>query len=245
MRNRSLIGRLADLHFAPTETARQHLLREGIAPETIHVTGNTVIDALQHMVQGPLRDEKMLQQCAQQFSMLSPQKKLLLVTGHRRENFGEGFARMCEALRQLAQRDDLEILYPVHLNPHVREPVMRLLGGIPSIHLVDPLDYLPFVYAMQRAHLILTDSGGIQEEAPALGKPVLVMREVTERPEAIAAGTALLVGTETAAIVAGVERLLHDTAQYAQMATAQNPYGDGHAATRIAAHVQAFLGGVK
>lgn len=224
--NRKLAGAIADIHFAPTETARQNLLREGIADNTIHVTGNTVIDAL-------LDVASKADTAAPQFT-LDPSKKMILVTGHRRENFGAGFENICNALLHLAVRGDVQIVYPVHLNPNVQEPVNRLLGGHPSIQLIAPQDYLPFVYLMKRAHLILTDSGGIQEEAPSLGKPVLVMRDVTERPEAVAAGTVKLVGTDEARIVAAATELLDDAKAYEAMAKATNPYGDGKAAARIA-----------
>ncbi len=222
--NRKLAGAIADIHFAPTETSRQNLLREGIADEVIHVTGNTVIDAL-------------LETAAKANSLpltLDASKRMILVTGHRRENFGGGFESICNALLRLAVRGDVEIVYPVHLNPNVQEPVNRLLANHPSIHLIAPQDYLPFVALMKRAYLILTDSGGIQEEAPSLGKPVLVMRDVTERPEAVAAGTVKLVGTDEGAIVAAVTELLENADAYAAMSKAANPYGDGHAAERIA-----------
>lgn len=224
--NRKLTGAIADIHFAPTETARHSLLREGVSDSTIHVTGNTVIDAL-------LNTAAKSDVAAAQFK-LDESKKLILVTGHRRENFGEGFENICNALLRLATRDDVEIIYPVHLNPNVQEPVNRLLAGHPSIQLIPPQDYLPFVYLMKRAYMILTDSGGIQEEAPSLGKPVLVMRDVTERPEAVAAGTVKLVGTDEDRIVAAATELLDDANVYMAMTQAANPYGDGKAAQRIA-----------
>ena len=233
--NRTLTGALAELHFAPTETARAHLLREGIAEKTIHVTGNTVIDALLDVAQHIRSDGTLSASLAAAFPFLDAQKKLLLVTGHRRENFGVGFERICKALKAIAARGDIEVLYPVHLNPNVQEPVHRLLGEQRNIHLIAPQDYLPFVYLMTRAHLILTDSGGVQEEAPSLGKPVLVMRDTTERPEAIAAGTAKLVGTDEGAILAAVNLLIEDADAYRAMAQAANPYGDGKAAARIVA----------
>lgn len=233
--NRTLTGALAEIHFAPTETARGHLLREGIAAKTIHVTGNTVIDALLDVAQQIASDAVLSASLAAAFPFLDAQKKLLLVTGHRRENFGEGFERICSALNTIAARDDVQVLYPVHLNPNVQEPVHRLLGEQRNIHLIAPQEYLPFVYLMTRAHLILTDSGGVQEEAPSLGKPVLVMRDTTERPEAIAAGTARLVGTDEGAILAAVNLLIDDAAAYRAMAQAANPYGDGKAAARITA----------
>lgn len=224
--NRKLTASLADIHFAPTESARQNLLREGIADSAIHVTGNTVIDAL-------LQTAAKADSAASQFT-LDPDKKMILVTGHRRENFGAGFEHICNALLRLAVRGDVQIVYPVHLNPNVQEPVNRLLGDHPSIQLIAPQDYLPFVYLMKQAHLILTDSGGIQEEAPSLGKPVLVMRDVTERPEAVAAGTVKLVGTDEERIVAAATELLENGNVYEAMAKATNPYGDGKAAGRIA-----------
>ncbi len=233
--NRRLTGSLAELHFAPTEGARLNLLREGVKDKDIVVTGNTVIDALLDVVQRLRTDPTLRQRVEGPFDFLDPARRLILVTGHRRENFGAGFERICRALATLAQRPDVQILYPVHLNPNVQEPVRRLLGGVDNIHLIAPLDYLPFVALVERAYLLITDSGGIQEEAPALGKPVLVMRDTTERPEAIAAGTARLVGTDTAAIVAEATKLLDDEHAYRAMSGAHNPYGDGHAAARIAA----------
>jgi len=232
--NRKVTAVVTDLHFAPTERARRALLAEGVAPEKIHVTGNTVIDALLLAREKLRRDPELAYRIAQRFAFLDPSRRLVLVTGHRRESFGQGFENICRALAELARRHaDIEILYPVHLNPNVREPVFRILGGLPAVHLIEPVEYLPFVHLMDRAHLIVTDSGGIQEEAPALGKPVLVMREVTERPEAVEAGTVRLVGTDFARIVEETSRLLTDPAAYRRMATAINPYGDGRAAERI------------
>jgi UDP-N-acetylglucosamine 2-epimerase (non-hydrolysing) len=232
--NRKVTAVVTDLHFAPTERARRALLAEGVAPEKIHVTGNTVIDALLLAREKLRSDARLAQRIAARFAFLDPSRRLVLVTGHRRESFGLGFENICRALAELARRHaDIEILYPVHLNPNVREPVFRILGGLPAVHLIDPVEYLPFVHLMDRAHLIVTDSGGIQEEAPALGKPVLVMREVTERPEAVEAGTVRLVGTDFARIVEETSRLLTDPAAYRRMATAINPYGDGRAAERI------------
>ena len=231
--NRKLTGAITDLHFAPTALAAENLKKENIAAEHIVVTGNTVIDALLEVIQRIQQDAVLENQLASQFRFLNPAKKLLLVTGHRRESFGGGFERICQALAQLAKRDDLEIVYPVHLNPNVREPVNRLLSHNGNIHLIDPLDYLPFVYLMNRAYLILTDSGGIQEEAPSLGKPVLVMRDTTERPEAVQAGTVKLVGTDTDKIVQEASHLLDDRHAYEAMGFAHNPYGDGKACQRI------------
>lgn len=241
--NRCLTGRLARWHFAPTAQTRDNLLREGVAPDAIAVTGNTVIDALLLTVQR-LREDAALREAQQRhFDFLRPDARMVLITGHRRENFGGGFERICEAVARLArQHPEVDFVYPVHLNPQVREPVNRLLSGHTNIHLIEPLDYLPFVYLMGRSHLILTDSGGIQEEAPSLGKPVLVMRQTTERPEAVQAGTVRLVGTDTQAICSGVEELLTDEALYTRMAMAHNPYGDGQASARIIAFLQERMG---
>lgn len=231
--NRKLTGALATLHFAPTETSRQNLLREGIT-DGVEVTGNTVIDALLQVATKLQKDVTLQQSLARQFDFIRPDSRLVLVTGHRRESFGGGFERICQALAETAKVfPDIDIVYPVHLNPNVSEPVNRLLAGIDNIHLIEPLDYLPFVYLMNRAYLILTDSGGIQEEAPSLGKPVLVMRDTTERPEAVEAGTVKLVGTDVAAIMSGLSTLLTDERTYQAMAYAHNPYGDGKACLRI------------
>ncbi|PQJ96088.1 non-hydrolyzing UDP-N-acetylglucosamine 2-epimerase [Chromatium okenii] len=231
--NRRLTGQLTELHFAPTAQARTNLLREGVNDDCIHVTGNTVIDALLDVVQRLRTDDALRQRLLSQFNFLDATRRLILVTGHRRENFGAGFERICEALATLAQRPDVQIVYPVHLNPNVQEPVRRLLGAANHVHLIAPLDYLPFVALMDRADILITDSGGVQEEAPSLGKPVLVMRDTTERPEAVDAGTVRLVGTDPAAIVRETTRLLDDPADYQTMARAHNPYGDGLAAARI------------
>lgn len=231
--NRTLTGTLASYHFAPTETGKENLLREHVAENDIFVTGNTVIDALflaRDMIQ---QDADRLASYKEKFSFLNPEKKLILVTGHRRENFGGGFENICAALAAIAERDDCEILYPVHLNPNVMEPVHQYLGGKANVHLIEPQDYPAFVYLMDRCHLILTDSGGIQEEAPSLGKPVLVMRETTERPEAVAAGTVKLVGTDKEKIIGEVTTLLSDLGAYAAMSQAHNPYGDGTASVKI------------
>lgn len=232
--NRRLTGAVADLHFAPTEQSRQNLLTEGVATENITVTGNTVIDALLKVVERVQTDTNLQSSMAQKFDFLDSTKRMVLVTGHRRENFGQGFENICQALAQLAARGDVQVVYPVHLNPHVQEPVNRILGQCPNVHLLEPQDYLPFVYLMHRSSLIVTDSGGVQEEAPSLGKPVLVMRDTTERPEAVAAGTVRLVGTSTQRIVDTAQQLLNDPAAYQSMARAHNPYGDGQAAQRIA-----------
>lgn len=231
--NRRLTGALAALHFAPTSTSQDNLLREGIDAATIHTTGNTVIDALLEVVR-KLESPALKSQFEDQFSFLNPERRMVLVTGHRRENFGGGFERICQALVQTARQfPDVDIVYPVHLNPNVREPVNRLLADVNNIHLIEPLDYLPFVYLMTRSYLILTDSGGIQEEAPALGKPVLVMRDTTERPEAVAAGTVKLVGTDVESITEHLAKLLTDDMTYREMSFAHNPYGDGKACARI------------
>lgn len=232
--NRRLAGAVTTIHFAPTEKAKDNLMRENVVPQRIHITGNTVIDALLEVVEKVQSDSGLTEKLAAQFSFLDPSKRLILITGHRRENFGDGFERICEAIATLADRDDVEIVYPVHLNPNVQEPVRRILGDRLSIHLIEPLDYLPFVYLMDRSYLIITDSGGVQEEAPSLGKPVLVMRDTTERPEAVDAGTVRLVGTDRDLIVAEAVKLLDDPAAYGSMAHAHNPYGDGLASKRIA-----------
>lgn len=231
--NRQITGRLAGLHFAPTEESRQNLLREGVKADSIHVTGNTVIDALLSVSQRIDTDTALNTELAARFPFLDPAKRLILVTGHRRENFGAGFEAMCNALKDIASEPNVQVVYPVHLNPQVQEPVRRILGQASQVHLIEPLDYLPFVYLMKRSHIILTDSGGIQEEAPSLGKPVLVMRDTTERPEAVAAGTVRLVGTDHARIVQETQRLLNEEGTYRQMAFAHNPYGDGTACQRI------------
>lgn len=232
--NRKITGALARWHFAPTETSKNNLLRENVAADSILVTGNTVIDALLQVRQMIHADPKLNEEFRQRFEFLDTEKRLILVTGHRRENFGDGFERICEALARIATRHpDVEVLYPVHLNPNVQGPVKRLLGGINNVHLIEPLDYLPFVYLMDRSTLILTDSGGIQEEAPSLGKPVLVMRDTTERPEALDAGTVKLVGTDVELICQQTHTLLTDSAAYEAMSFAHNPYGDGKASERI------------
>lgn len=240
--NRRVTGVLADYHFAPTEGARQNLLNEGTPAETITVTGNTVIDALLNIVDRIQEDPGLRSSLDKDFDFLDPAKRLILVTGHRRENFGEGFENICRALSDIVRlQPDVEILYPVHLNPNVQEPVKRILGPLKNIHLIEPVDYLPFVYLMNRAYLIITDSGGVQEEAPSLGKPVLVMRDTTERPEAVDAGTVILVGTDRQRIVEETSRLLRDADAYRMMSLAHNPYGDGKAVTRILSSLDTLL----
>lgn len=232
--NRRLTGVLTQYHFAPTDTSKNNLLRENFDPENIYVTGNTVIDALLMIREKIETNKELKSQLEEQFPFLDENKKLILVTGHRRESFGGGFERICEALAQTAKSNpDVQILYPMHLNPNVREPVNRILGDIDNILLIEPQQYLPFIYLMDRANIILTDSGGIQEEAPSLGKPVLVMRDTTERPEAVEAGTVKLVGTNTDKIITALEVLLKDEATYKEMSYAHNPYGDGKACQRI------------
>lgn len=232
--NRKLTGALANYHFAPTQSSYNNLIKENINPENITITGNTVIDALLKVKEKVETDHKIIADFKTQFSFLDESKKLILVTGHRRENFGQGFLNICQALANIAQKySDVQIVYPVHLNPNVQKPVNELLSGISNIHLIAPQDYLPFVYLMNRSYLILTDSGGIQEEAPSLGKPVLVMRDTTERPEAVEAGTVKLVGTDADLIEKSVTDLLVNTELYQQMAEAHNPYGDGTACQQI------------
>ena len=231
--NRSVIDRLADGLFAPTASARDNLLKENLAAGKIVVTGNTVVDALLEVRRRLEGDAALAAQAAAGFGFLDRGRRLILVTGHRRESFGPGFEEICAGLRRIAERGDVEIVYPVHLNPAVQEPVRRILGGLPNVHLLPPLDYVPFVWLMMRSHLILTDSGGVQEEAPALGKPVLVMRHRTERPEAVAAGTVALVGPDRERIYEGTAELLESPARYAEFSRAHNPYGDGLASGRI------------
>jgi len=237
--NRRLADTLCDLYFAPTELAKQNLLGEGVPVEKVFVTGNTVIDALFLVLS---RESQVGgQQLLQTIGLKTQDSRLILVTGHRRESFGKGFENMCQGLKRIADHyPDVQVIYPVHLNPNVRKPVQLILGAIRNVHLIEPLDYALFVFLMNRAYLVLTDSGGIQEEAPSLGKPVLVMREKTERPEAIEAGTAKLVGTESERIFTEAQRLLDNADEYNKMARAVNPFGDGKAAERI---VQVLLKG--
>lgn len=231
--NRQITSRIATLNFAPTLLARKNLESEGIDKHSIEVTGNTVIDALVTVIAKIEQDEGLADSLDEDFAFLDRSKRLVLVTGHRRENFGQGFLNICHAIAELAEDPNLQIVYPVHLNPNVQKPVYELLGEHSNVHLIKPQDYLPFVYLMTRTHIILTDSGGIQEEAPAIGKPVLVMRDTTERPEAVEAGTARLVGTDSKKIVQESRTLLDNVDAYNAMAKAHNPYGDGNAAERI------------
>lgn len=244
--NRQLTGRMATYHFAPTELSRQNLLAEGVSDEHILVTGNTVIDALHQVVERVKGDAALQQQVAKdllkagyELTRLDQGRRLVLITGHRRENFGEGFLHICRAIKTLSERfPEVDFVYPMHLNPNVRKPIHEVFGedlkGFSNLFFIEPLEYLQFVSLMERSTLVLTDSGGIQEEAPGLGKPVLVMRDTTERPEAVEAGTVKLVGTDYDRIVGGVETLLTDEAAYSQMSRANNPYGDGKACGRIA-----------
>jgi UDP-N-acetylglucosamine 2-epimerase (non-hydrolysing) len=232
--NRKLTGVLTKYHFAPTGTSKQNLLDDNYPEESIFVTGNTVIDALLMIKDKIKSDLKLKTTLEEQFSMLDNCKKLILVTGHRRESFGAGFERICEALVIIANKyPDAQILYPMHLNPQVREPVNRILKEVANIYLIEPQQYLPFIYLMSRAHIILTDSGGVQEEAPSLGKPVLVMRETTERPEAVEAGTVKLVGTNVDLITSSLSELMDNDDAYKAMSFAHNPYGDGMSCQRI------------
>ena len=241
--NRKLTGAITRLHFAPTDTSAANLLAENVAATNIVVTGNTVIDALLQVVSKIGRDDKLNSAFAKQFPFGQHGRRLILVTGHRRESFGGGFEQICAALADIAKAfSDCDIVYPVHLNPNVREPVYRLLSDVSNVHLIPPQDYLPFVYLMSNATLVLTDSGGIQEEAPSLGKPVLVMRDTTERPEAVSAGTVKLVGTDRQKIVEQVNQLLTDSEYYQSMSFAHNPYGDGKACERIVTAIKQQLG---
>lgn len=237
--NRKLVANLAQFHYAPTETARHNLLAENISDNDILVTGNSVIDALLMIQQKIYKDHALQEFLQDSFKFLDRNKKLILVTGHRRENFDGGLEKMCQALKIIADNhSDTQILYPVHLNPMVKETVYKTLNNHPSIFLIEPQDYLPFIYLMMRSYIIITDSGGIQEEAPSFGKPVLVTREVTERPEAVQAGTVKLVGTNINAIVTEVTHLLTNLDGYKKMSQAHNPYGDGHTTKRIIDHIE-------
>jgi UDP-N-acetylglucosamine 2-epimerase (non-hydrolysing) len=231
--NRKFVGVVADVHFSPTEGSKLNLMKEGVPGNRVWVTGNTVIDALLETVRGIEAEAGLREQLESNLPFLNTDKKIIMVTGHRRENFGSPFESICRALISLADRGDTKIIYPVHKNPNIREPAHRLLGAHPNIDLIEPLEYLSFVYLMSRAHFIITDSGGIQEEAPSLRKPVLVLREVTERPEAILAGAVKLVGTDQGQIVAEASRLLDSESAYLKMTGVVNPYGDGQASQRI------------
>ena len=232
--NRKITGAIAKYHFAPTSEAKNNLLKEGVSESCISVTGNTVIDALFWVKEKLKNDKELLKTLDSKFDYLDNNKRLILVTGHRRESFGDGFERICEALKEIAiSNKNLQIVYPVHMNPNVQEPVNRMLDSLENIFLIKPLEYLSFYYLMEKSYLILTDSGGIQEEAPSLGKPVLVMRDTTERPEALSAGTVKLVGTNTKLIVDSITRLLNNKNEYKKMSQSNNPYGDGFASKKI------------
>ena len=232
--NRLIAGCLATQHYAPTPRSRDNLLKENKNPGTVFVTGNTVIDALHDAVAIMDGDQALTAKLEAEFPFLDASRRLVLVTGHRRENFGEGFIHICNAIARVARRDGVQVVYPMHMNPNVRKPVTDILGHLENVHLIEPLDYLSFLYMMRKSFLIMTDSGGVQEEAPSLGKPVIVMRDTTERPEAVEAGTVILAGTETEAMASAAERLLDDPDFYHRMAHAVNPYGDGLASKRIA-----------
>jgi UDP-N-acetylglucosamine 2-epimerase (non-hydrolysing) len=236
--NRLLTSHIADIHFAPTQRNKKNLLSEGIAEEKIIITGNTVIDALLWVTNKIRSENKKYKKLAN----IDFSKRIILVTGHRRENFGKGFINLCDALRAIAEKNkDVEIVYPVHLNPNVKEPVYELLSGIKNIKLIEPIDYEPFIYLMDRCYFIISDSGGIQEEAPSLGKPVLVTRDTTERPEALEVGAVKLVGTNKDKIILESERLFSDSASYQRMSKIQNPFGDGHASEKIISNLDQFL----
>lgn len=232
--NRSVTGRIADFHFSPTETSKENLLRENVDSRNILVTGNTVIDALKYSDSKVNSENFNDKEIASIKAVLEPNKRIILVTGHRRENHGQGFINICNALKQIAEENkDVQIIYPVHLNPNVQKPVYETLKNVPNVNLIDPLSYPAFIWLMSQSYIIITDSGGVQEEAPSLGKPVLVMRDTTERPEAVEAGTVLLVGTNTTKIVSEANRLLEDDQFYTKMSMLHNPYGDGNACERI------------
>jgi UDP-N-acetylglucosamine 2-epimerase (non-hydrolysing) len=231
--NRKITACLVDLHFAPTKLAAENLLREGINKEKIFITGNTIVDALLEIRSLLENNKEIKAKIANDFSYLDPNKKIILVTGHRRENFGQGIKNICQALAELSKKNDVQIIYPVHLNPNIQNIVHEYLKDYKNIYLIKPQDYLSFVYLIQMSYLILTDSGGVQEEAPTFGKPVLIMRNVTERPEAVVANISKIVGTNPDMIIRETTRLLEDKDLYTQMSVAKNPFGDGHAASRI------------
>jgi len=241
--NRTVASVLTNLHFAPTSRSRDNLLREHVPEDRIVITGNTVIDALLEVTDKINSQPKLEKELADMFPFLDPAKRLILVTGHRRENFGESFQSICHALKELSTERDVQIAYPTHLNPNVQKPVKEILSDIDNVHLLPPLEYLPFVYLAMRSHFIISDSGGVQEEAPSLGKPVLVMRDTTERPEAVDAGTVRLVGTRRETIIESARELLNTPGAYDQMAKSSNPYGDGTASATIVASVSRYLNG--
>jgi UDP-N-acetylglucosamine 2-epimerase (non-hydrolysing) len=239
--NRKLTGVIANFHFCPTETSQSNLLAEGVPKDNIFITGNTVIDSLLWVSDKLEKNDNFKTNFLKDFEFLDNKKRTILVTGHRRESFGEGFENICSGLLKIVNIfSDTQIVYPVHLNPNVQEPVNRILGNHSRIHLIEPLDYLPFVYAMKKSFLIITDSGGVQEEAPSLGKPVLVMRDTTERPEAVDAGTVKLVGSNPEKIFQEASRLLNEESEYIKMSYAHNPYGDGKACERIKFEIKKF-----
>ncbi|MBR7718235.1 non-hydrolyzing UDP-N-acetylglucosamine 2-epimerase [Acinetobacter nosocomialis] len=243
--NRQLTGILANYHFAPTQQSEENLLKEGKKQQDIYVTGNTVIDALMYVLQRienqPTLKEKIKSKISKQYQ-LDEERKIILVTGHRRENFGQGFINICEGLKELAKNNpDIDIVYPVHLNPNVQKPVNEILSDLTNVYLIDPLQYEEFIYMMNESYFIITDSGGIQEEAPSLGKPVLVMRDTTERPEAVKAGTVKLVGTDKNTLIKAAQKLIDSKIEYEKMAKAHNPYGDGRACARIVSFLQQDL----
>lgn len=231
--NRKLVSAICNLHFAPTQKAGENLISEGVPKSRVHITGNTVIDALLSVADILNSDVNQAKRLSALFPFVDTQKKLILVTAHRRESFGKGFERICSAIKKIASNENVQVVFPVHLNPIVSKPVHHYLSGLDNIFLISPQDYLPFVYLMKECHIILTDSGGIQEEAPSLGKPVLVLRDITERPEAVSAGTVKLVGTDVQKIYSEVKRLLENNSEYEKMSFAHNPYGDGNACERI------------
>lgn len=239
--NRKIVATIANLNFAPTELAKKNLIDEGVSEENILVVGNAVIDSLLTIVKKIEDSIALKNSLADQFSYIDSNKKIILVTTHRRENFGQGFIEICKALTEISSRNDVQIIYPLHLNPNVQEPARRLLEGNNNIKIIDPLDYLPFVYIMMASYMILTDSGGIQEEAPSLGKPVLVLREKTERPEAVHAGTVLLVGANKKKIIAAVDKLIDDKEFYLRMSSTHNPYGNGDASIKILEYLKLYM----